>query len=139
MRDNKWLEGKLNSIWDNHFQDIPKANHLNIYFGRKARRRLGSTREENVNSCYSKTHIRVNGHYKDLSVPDYVIEATIAHEICHYAHGFSSPLPQIYDHPHRGDIVDLEIINRGLGEKLKLQRLWLSQNWNNLVDHPVFK
>jgi len=139
MRDNVWLEKRLAALWGKHFNDVPQANEIKIYFGRKAKKRLGSIREELFFAKRSQTHIKLNGHYQNVSVPDFVVDATIAHELCHYTHGFSSPLPQIFDHPHKGDIVDEEMIKRGLGDTLLLQRDWLEKNWNETVKHEVFK
>ncbi len=137
MRDNNWLRDRLEFVWQNHFQDVPIANQIHVSFGRRAKKRLGSTRHEKVNQV-SRTRIKLNGHYRDPRVPEYVIDATLAHEICHYVHGFSSPLPQVFDHPHRGDVVEKEIIERGMKNKLILQRSWLEKNWNMIVEAKIF-
>jgi hypothetical protein len=47
MRDNFWLEQKLNFIWAKYFEDVKKLNNINIHFGRKAKRRLASIRQQN--------------------------------------------------------------------------------------------
>jgi len=46
MRDDGWLFQKLDEIWDGHFSDIPQNNDVVIKFGRKARQRLGSIKQE---------------------------------------------------------------------------------------------
>jgi len=125
MRDNSWLFQKLDEIWDNHFSDIPQENDVTILFGRKARNRLGSIKKDPK----GRSVITINGLFKDPTVPDYVIELVIAHELCHYAHGFNSPLEQRFSHPHKGGVVTRELKTRGLDEKHRLQKKWLKVNW----------
>jgi len=133
IRNNEWLEMKLHYIWERYFSDIKKLNHIQIFYGRNAKRRLASIRQQSRHQKDSDTQIKVTGFYKDSRVPEYVIDATIAHELVHYSHGFASPHPQYYKHPHRGDIVDKELKKRGLGRALSLQKKWLEKNWAGIV------
>src|SRR5665647_1927223 len=119
MRDNEWLEEKLENIWAQYFNDVEKINSIVIKFGKKARSRLGSIKQlhnyrsrplaggsrtitdfstdsKNMNDSI----ITLTGYFKDERVPECIIDSTIAHELCHYAHGFSSPHPQASKHPH---------------------------------------
>jgi hypothetical protein len=130
MRDQSWLEGRLADIWNNHFDDIAEKNPLIIRWGRRARTRLGSIRYDKKRN---ESRILMNALLKDEKVPQYVIDATIAHELSHYAHGFSSSHEQLYAHPHRGGIVDKELVNRGLGGALKSQQRWIKSNWLSLI------
>lgn len=138
MRNNHWLEQELNDIWKRYFSDIEKLNNIHIVFGRKARRRLGSIRQLNRFEKSSDTEIKITGFFKSEDIPEYIVDLTIAHELCHYAHGFASPLPKFSRFPHRGDIVDRELKARGLEEPLKLQEKWLKDNWNNIVGGDIF-
>lgn len=139
MRDNEWLENRLEYIQRKHFADLNISKTLTIKFGRRAKTRLGSIKKVYSKSLLEKmagkfeTEILITGYFKDEKVPEYVIDATIGHELCHYAHGFSSPLPQIANHPHRGSIVRKELEKRGMGEIEKKQKKWIKQNWNNFV------
>ena len=139
MRDNIWLEKKIKEIWGLYFVDIKRLNDINIHFGRKAKRRLASIRQKNRYNKQSDTEIKVTGYFKDERVPEFVVDVTIAHELCHYAHGFASPLPQFSKFPHRGDLVDNELITRGLGEELKNQEKWLENNWNGIVNDEIYR
>ena len=139
MRDNHWLKSKLDEIWTAHFSDVPRLNEVSIRFGKKAKRRLASIRQLRRDSKYSDTQITVTGFYRDERVPEFVVETTLAHELCHYAHGFASPLPQYSRFPHRGDIVDSELEKRGFTERLALQKEWLESSWNNLVRDKIFR
>ena len=130
MRDNSILEKKLQNIWDEYFPDVPQRNDVQIRFGKKARKRLGSIREKYyANSPDFDTLILINGHFKDHTIPEFVVEATIAHELCHYAHGFASPLPRLSRFPHRGGSVDREMVRRGIGDMVLREQEWLDANW----------
>lgn len=80
-------------------------------------------------SGHFETEITINSHFKDAIIPEYVIDAVIGHELCHYVHGFSSPLPQLARHPHKGGIVNNEMSERGMGELEKKQKRWIKQHW----------
>jgi hypothetical protein len=77
--------------------------------------------------------ITITGYFRDDVVPEYVVDSTIAHELVHYAHGFHSPHPQLYEHPHKGGIVDKELVKRGMGETLAKQQHWLKHEWLAIV------
>lgn len=142
MRNNIWLECKLEKIWQDYFSDIPRKNDIKIKFGRNARTRLGSIRfivsmshfaRPGLAKAVPDSLITLTGYFQDERVPEYIIDTVIAHELCHYAHGFSSPLPQLASHPHRGGVVDNELKRRGLGDELKKQKLWLENEWKNII------
>lgn len=133
MRDNLWLKNRLHKIWQEYFKDVPMLNNVEIFFGKRAKKRLASIRQKSHNDPSSDTEIRVTGYYKNVAIPEYVVDATLAHELCHYAHGFASPLTQYSKFPHKGDIVDIELEKRGLGNTLKMQKDWLKENWLNIT------
>ncbi|MGA2667190.1 MAG: hypothetical protein ABSE91_03870 [Patescibacteria group bacterium] len=132
QRDNRWLKEKLAQIWQRYFPDVPVANNVFVKFGRPTRTRLGSIkfgrRRENPN-----TIITINGHFIDLDIPEFVIEAVLAHELTHYAHGFASPLKQTYRHPHKGGVVRHEMVDRGFRDLLQLEKRWVEENWVNFL------
>jgi len=143
IRDDNWLEGRLENIWRAFFNDIPKSN-VAIKWGRRARNRLGSiSRQKAGNSFWSylaiadegtPTIITINSLFKAEQIPSYVVDMVIAHEVCHYAHGFNSPLPQRFDTPHAHGIIAKEMIERGLGTTLKMQKKWIKENWFTYVN-----
>ena len=132
MRDNDWLEQKLEFIWQSYFADVKRTNNVNIKFGKRASTRLGSIKKSNRSKVF-ETEITMTGFFKDERVPEYIIDLTIAHELCHYVHGFSSPLPQLFKYPHLGGLVDKELIRRGMGEQLIEQKKWLKKEWTAIV------
>ena len=141
MRDNVYLKEKMEAIWQTYFADVERPNDIHILFGRYSKRRLASIRQIRRHDKNSDTIIHMTQYFKDEAVPEYVIEATIGHELCHYVHGFASPHDQITRHPHRGSIVDNELKKRGLGSQLKLQDKWLKESWpalvgDNLIQRP---
>lgn len=144
MRDDKWLFQKLDEVWDTFFPDVPQDNDVQIVWGRKARTRLGSIRQakpdeisnvkfpilnQTQNPKFQPTIITINSLFKDEFIPEYVITATIAHELAHYAHGFNSPLARKYAKPHEGGVVHKELDDRGAKKLEKMQKKWLKENW----------
>ena len=141
----------MNQIWQAHFADVPQKNNVKIKFGRNARTRLGSIkqpcnyrsippwRERTIKNFRAgsknigDTLVTLSGYFKEENVPEFIIDLTIAHELCHYAHGFSSPLPQLFQYPHQGGLVDKELIKRGFGPKLKEQKKWLKEVWPKII------
>ena len=132
MRNNEWINQKLDYIWQTYFANVPRKNEVNITFGRCARTRLGSIRKTSRRGDFA-SQILITGYFKDEKVPEFMIEAVIAHELCHYAHGFSSPLPQLFKYPHQGRAVDREMIKRGLGDILLAQNKWLKTEWKSVI------
>lgn len=150
MRNIEFLENTLYDLWDDYFADVPRKNLVLINFGKYSKRQLGSIRwaheRSKVKQIYRKKSdlheieddkrisiIYVTRYFADETIPDLLPKMTIAHEMVHYAHGFSSPLPKLYDHPHKGNIVNKELIKRGLGEELEWTENWLKENWVNYL------
>lgn len=143
MRDNEWLESKLEWLIRRYFRDLEISNQLIIKFGRKAKRRLGSIKKISRSKGIISFHrnifdepsiITITGYFKDPRIPEYVVMSTIAHELAHYAHGFSSPLAQKFQHPHRGGIVHKELQSRGLCEMEKRAEKWLRKEWASFIN-----
>lgn len=136
MRDDKWLFEKLDVVWDNYFPDIPQDNDVRIVWGRRARTRLGSIKEERKGDNkgrHPSSVITINSLFKDEKIPEYVVTATIAHELAHYAHGFASPIDQKFDTPHAGGVIRKEFAGRGLLELEKKQKKWIKTNWRDYI------
>lgn len=135
MRDDSFLQRQLDEMLSGPFANVLIKNKLEIKFGRRALRRFGSikmTRDEKVSL------ITINGHFRDSKIPEEVILATLAHELCHYAHGFSSPLPKLYKHPHRGGVIKKEMTARGLLKLFEFEKKWTKANWPEIVGGSKF-
>lgn len=141
MRNDQWLKNKLEEIWTKYFSDIEKSNMVIIRFGQHARTRLGSIRQSR-SAKYSlgpkpqalnPSVITITGYFRDEIVPEYVVDLVIAHELCHYAHGFCSPHPQLYKNPHEGKVIDKELYRRGFGEEIKKEKVWLKESWPAII------
>lgn len=133
MRDDKWLFERLDEIWDKYFSDMPQENNVKIVWGRKAKNRLGSIKKGEKIGKHYESIITINSLFKDEKIPEFVVIATIAHELAHYAHGFHSPLERKYSKPHEGGVVHKELDERGLGQMLKKQKKWLKENWREYI------
>ncbi len=116
----------LSSIWQHYFSDVPQANEVHIAYCRPWKSRLGLIRMS-LDSTHS--FIGINSLLQMQAVPDCVLITTIAHELVHYTHGFGSPLPQLFNHPHAHNIVDNELEQRGLGNTLAECNTWIDEYW----------
>lgn len=123
-RDDGWLKEKLDSIWNLLFSEVQRKNNVHVKFKGKSKHRFGCIKKKGNDSV-----IEINSLFRDELVPEYVIDTTLAHELVHYLHGFNSPFPRKYKHPHKGGIVDKELIKRGFGDSLKLEKIWAKKEW----------
>lgn len=121
-RDDVWLLQRLEYLWSNFFPDVEQINPVFIKFGRYSKYRLGSIRLEKTTK---KSYITITGMFKDEWISTEVVDHTIAHELCHYAHGFSSPKPRLHKYPHHGGVINKELKIRGLGHLTKVYDKWL--------------
>ena len=121
----------LDAIWQEYFSDIPRLNRVDIAYCQPWKRRLGLIR---LSLDGTKSFIGVNGLLQLQEVPDCVLYTTIAHELTHYAHGFGSPLPRIFEHPHANNIVQRELVRRGLGEVASRCDDWIDKQWFSFYD-----
>lgn len=150
MRDRKYLEEIMYDLWDDHFCDVPRKNFVLIQFGKYSRRQLGSiklaSKRTKIKTLLKKKKdeylaqddgsisvITLTKYFENEIVPDFVVKATIAHEMCHYAHGFSSPLEQRFEKPHQGNIINKELEQRGLNDLQVEADIWLKKNWIRVV------
>lgn len=122
MRDDNWLLSRLDYLWSNHFSDVEQINPVYIRFGRFARLRFGSIR---LDPRTKKTFIIISGMFKDVKIPQEIVDHTIAHELCHYTHGFSSPRQRLHKFPHEGGIIKTELEKRSLIHLYNAYREWI--------------
>ncbi|MFA5792940.1 MAG: hypothetical protein WC897_03675 [Candidatus Gracilibacteria bacterium] len=126
MRDDVWLKLKFEELYESHFCDVPRLNSIEIGFGRKAKRRFGSI---SLGRDKKTSVITINGVFRDERVPEQIICSVMAHELCHYVHGFNSPLPKKYDSPHAGGVIKRELKKRGLSLLEEYEKMWTRANW----------
>ena len=124
MRDDKWLEQRLSDIWNLLFPEVEKGNKVIIKFKGKWKTKFG-----HIKRLKNKdTEIAINSLFQHPLVPENIIDSTIAHELTHYMHGFNSPLPRKYKHPHAGGIVTRELRKRGFSHMLIKEKEFM-KNW----------
>lgn len=121
----------LDEIWQKYFADMPRVNQIEIAYCQPWKRRLGLIRLSLDNAT---SFIGLNALLQVPQIPEYVLITTIAHELTHYAHGFGSPLPRQYKHPHANDVVKVELERRGLGEIMRLCDAWIDKEWFSFYD-----
>lgn len=123
-RDDIWLLSRLDYIWTNFFSDVSQDNPIFIKFGRFSKFRLGSIKFDRKNK---KSYITITSMFKDTKIPVEVIDHTIAHELCHYTHGFSSPKKQMHKFPHHGGVIQRELSERNLKYLSIAYRFWIKK------------
>lgn len=139
MRDHSWLAKQLDFLLKTYFADIKITNPLEIRFGREAKYRFGSIRLVKPRGFKSlkllrslrslktpqKSIITITSMFASESIPVDVVRYTIAHELCHYAHGFSSANRRLFKYPHHGGIVNAELTERGAEHLIVAFKKWL--------------
>jgi hypothetical protein len=126
VRDAVWLRDEVDSIWRHYFADVPRINSVDVSFRRPWMRRLGVI---SLSEDAQTTRIGLNSLLAHRDVPYCLPLITVAHELVHYGHGFGSPLPRRFSHPHRGGIVTTELRARGLADELDEYGRWIQQHW----------
>ncbi len=125
MRDDQWLVERLNQIWHMLFPEVERQNNVVIRFKGKWKNKFGHIKRLKNQD----TEIVINSLFKNELVPEYIIDTTIAHELVHYSHGFQSPLPKKYNHPHAGGIVRRELIRRGFSHMTTKEKTFVKKEW----------
>ena len=122
MRNDSYLEKRLDFLWAKYFSDVAEKEKVKIRFGREALYRFGS-----IKFCYIDKSVRItiNGRFQDKKYPKEIIDHTIAHEMVHYAQGFPTPGPRLHRYPHRGGVIDKELNARGLGRLTAFYKDWV--------------
>ena len=128
MRDNDWLNNRLENIWKLLFSDVERQNKVNARFKGKWRNKFGHIKILKDKS----SEIAVNSLFQNELIPEYIIDITLAHELTHYSHGFNSPLPKKYKHPHKGGIVNRELTKRGFEKMVILEKDFIKNKWFGL-------
>ena len=125
-RNTRDVKNYLETIWQRYFADVPCENEVQIAYCMPWKTRLGMIR---MTLDETLSFIGVNALLQHPGVPEYVLVTTIAHELVHYAHGFGSPLPRLYEHPHANNVVNKELAQRGLQEYVELSNEWIDTHW----------
>lgn len=128
MRDELWLNKRLDEIWNVFFSDVAKLNEVKIRFLGKWKNKFGHIKRLKDKS----SEIVINGLFKDERIPDYIVDLTIAHELVHYMHGFNSPHKKMFMYPHQGGIVRKELLKRGFKVPMKIERRFLKEDWRTI-------
>jgi hypothetical protein len=131
LRDSQWLKQELEHVWASHFADIPRVNRVEISFVGSWKSRLGVI---SLSQDTRTSYIGINSLLCLPEAPYQIARITIAHELVHYAHGFGSPLPRQHKHPHRGRIVDRELLARGFRQEWLVYQDWVRDHWYDFYD-----
>lgn len=130
-RDNYWLLSRLNNLWSKYFSNVVRDNPIVIKFGRYSKYRLGSIK---LHKHSGFSLITITGMFKDPTIPAEVVDHTIAHELVHYTHGFSSQKQRLHKYPHAGGIVRKEMAQRGMEYLNDAYGEWVKQYRKKLME-----
>jgi hypothetical protein len=114
-----------------HFADCLRMNEVVIDYCYPWKSRLGLIR---LSLDTTLSYIGINSLLQVVEVPEEVLVITIAHEMVHYLHGFGSPLPRRYKHPHANRVVERELEQRKLGSTLHICNEWIDNHWYSFYD-----
>lgn len=128
MRDDIWLEDRLEKIWQTLMPEISKKNKVTILFKGKWKNKFAHIKKLKDSS----TEIAVNALFRNDKVPEFIIDTAIAHELIHYMHGFQSPYEKKFRHPHKGGVVNRELKSRGFAFLLELEKNWIKDKWDSI-------
>lgn len=128
-RNLAWLNSRVSHIWQNYFGDIPQVTPVQVRWGQRSYRRLGSITLKRQAAGNVVSVITLSSLLKEPEVPSLVIDQIIAHEIVHYVHGFGSERPRDLKHPHQGGVIVKEFQKRGLWELYRYYSAWMKVNW----------
>lgn len=131
LYQDRKLPTYLDHLWQAHFADVPRVNEVQIGYCYPWKSRLGLIR---LSLDQATTFIGINTLLQYPQVPESVLITTIAHEMVHYVHGFGSPLPRRYKHPHANGVVDKELDQRHLGHYLRHCNEWIDKHWYSFYD-----
>ncbi len=132
LRDNAWLESRFQFLWTNYYADVRRGFPITVKFGRAARYRYGS-----ICNVGRECRITMNGLFAHPEVPEYVVDATLAHELAHYVHGYGSGLPKLHAHPHRGGVIDKEMQKRGCFYLEEQAAVWRREHWQSFYERQA--
>ncbi len=129
VRDQDWLVDRFNMLLKTYFSDVRMGYPIVLSYGIRAQRRFGSISERNRQAI-----IRLNALFAHPDVPEMIIDATLAHEMVHYVHGFCSGLPRKVKFPHADRAIEKELEKRGLLVMYDESEVWLKKNWSDFYE-----
>lgn len=132
-----YLAKKTASLIRENFSDRGITNLLVVRWGKGWARKLGHIKplknEKKHDSNYGSI-IEINSFLKDVEIPEYVLDYVLMHELTHYFQGFGSNHERKFKHPHKGGLVDKELIRLGWGEIMEKSEKWLKENWPKILE-----
>jgi len=129
-----WLNSRVSHIWQNHFADIPQITPVQVRWGQRSYRRLGSIVMKPQTDGRMISFITISSLLREPEVPSLIIDQIIAHEIVHYVHGFGSERPRDLKHPHQGGVIVKEFQKRGLWELYRYYKSWMNLSWRFFLE-----
>lgn len=127
MPSDLFLVKKTAELCREYFPNRPISNLLVCRWGKPWKTKLGHIRP--LKSAEFGSLIEINSILSDSRIPEFVLGATLLHELIHYFQGFGSNHPRQQRHPHRGGTVTKEFKQFGWEELLQKQEKWVKENF----------
>jgi len=129
---DKYLASRAAALIRENFPDRGVTNLLVVkWSSKKSKRVLGHIKT--LKDAQFGSIIEINPALKSLSVPEYVLDYVLMHELTHYFQGFGSNHARKHKHPHKGGVVEKELARHGWKEITEKSEKWIKQNWKNIL------
>lgn len=130
MHSDTLLAKKTAQLVRENFSKHEISNLLCVRWGKPWKSKLGHIKP--FKNTEFGSLIEINSVLNDPRVPEFVVEATLLHELIHYFQGFGSNKPRQRRHPHRGGSVQNEMARFGWTQIQQKQDEWVKQNFFHL-------
>jgi len=126
-REAKYRFGSIRLISDKRIRGRRgiRSKISNFQFPHFAKALRGEPISNFKSKIPAKSVITITSMFAKENVPVDVVCYTICHELCHYAHGFSSTNKRLFKYPHHGGIVNKELQRRGAKHIILAFKKWL--------------
>ena len=128
MLSDSFLTKKTAQLCREYFPQKQISNLLVVRWGKAWQTKLGHIKPYQQNTQFGSL-IEINAVLNDERIPEFVVEATILHELIHYFQGFGSNQPRTQRHPHQGGVIEKEFAKFGWQEIAQKQDTWIHANF----------
>lgn len=132
MLSDTFLTRKTGQLCREYFPRKQITNLLVVRWGKAWSTKLGHIKP--LKNVHYGSLIEINAVLNDDRIPEFVVEATLLHELIHYFQGFGSNHKRTQKHPHQGGVIEKEFAKFGWQEIAQKQDAWINAHferyWN---------
>lgn len=131
MNSDRYLTKKTGEILRENFPQKQITNLLVVKWSDDAwKTKLGHITP--LKNAEFGSLIEINSVLNNPHVPEFVVEATLLHELIHYFDGFGSNHKRLRRHPHAGGVMKKEFAKFGWTELAEKQNKWIEKNFSGI-------